>query len=348
MLTPVEMQNKVLKSGRGYKKKEMDEFLEDVFRDYEQLYKENLELKDKLSVLSDGLQYYKDLEKTLQKTLVVAEKAAEETRTASISKANSIEQKAKAQARYIIEDAKKQAEKIHNQTVALLQQYENYRSQYKQLVAAQLELMESDAFHLHLNNIADTPDFLKDNDDIEEPNKVTCKQAKEPAIKRISFLNDEKKKKPIPKEESFSEKVTEKNVENEQVKREVFVNSTEKESIAGDKLEEDIMPIEIKTEEFNKITTSVKTILEKEEPRVKEEIEKPKERNNHNDVFSDISNDLQKEEELLNIKKNIVKTEPKRELKRPDRLKINRPERLSGSSRNKTTAADSDDTFEFF
>ncbi|MSS63967.1 DivIVA domain-containing protein, partial [Velocimicrobium porci] len=52
--------------------------------------------------LSDGLQYYKDLEKTLQKTLVVAEKAAEETKNASISKANAIEQTKKKRYKIII------------------------------------------------------------------------------------------------------------------------------------------------------------------------------------------------------------------------------------------------------
>lgn len=360
MLTPVEMQNKALKSGRGYKKKETDEFLEEVFRDYELLYKENLELKDKLSVLSDGLQYYKDLEKTLQKTLVVAEKAAEETRTASISKANSIEQKAKAQARYIIEDAKKQAEKIHNQTVALLQQYENYRSQYKQLVNAQLELMESDAFHLHLNNIAETPDFLKESDDLEENTKATCKQVKEPSIKRVSFLNDEKKKAVVPKEEMLpkehtSNKIIETRTEEKNIENNLLANNIEEDLQTEHKLIEKVKPKETTTEEFNKITEAIKATLEKKEPEAKKELEKLKERKYHNDVFSDISNDLQKEDDT-SIKKNIVKTEPKKELKRPDRLKINRPERLSGktdisqsnSVRNKTNVADSDDTFEFF
>ena len=161
MLTPVELQNISLKAGvGGYKKKEVDDLLDEICGDYELLYKENLELKDKLAVLSDGLQYYKEMEKTLQKTLVVAEKTAEEMQTTSQAKANLIKEKAMAEANYIVEDAKKQAQQIHNQTITLVQQYESYRIQYKQLAAALVELMESDAYQPHFN--LEKPSFLRD------------------------------------------------------------------------------------------------------------------------------------------------------------------------------------------
>lgn len=166
MLTPVELQNHPLKAGiGGYKKKEVDEFLSEVCKDYEQLYKENLELKDKLSVLSEGLQYYKEMEKTLQKTLIIAEKTAEEVENTSKAKADMIKEKALAEAAYIIEDAKKQAQQIHNQTLVLVQQYENYRVQYKRLAEAQVELMDSESYQIHFDTQA--PSFLT-----EEPKKA--------------------------------------------------------------------------------------------------------------------------------------------------------------------------------
>lgn len=153
MLTPVELQNLPLKAGiGGYKKKDVDTLLGEICKDYETLYKENLELKDKLSVLSEGLQYYKEMEKTLQKTLVVAEKAAEEVEATSKAKAELMKEKALAEAAYIIEDAKKQAQQIHNQTLMLVQQYENYRVQYKQLATAQVELLESEAYQIRFDS----------------------------------------------------------------------------------------------------------------------------------------------------------------------------------------------------
>lgn len=159
MLTPVEMQGTVIKTGRGYKKAEMDAFLEEVFRDYESIYKENIELKDKLHTLSDGLQYYKDLEKTLQKTLVIAEKAADETRSAAVRQSETMELKAQTKADAIISSANKQAEAIvalareqakslNSQLEELLKRQESYRIQCKQLATAQLELLDSRAFQL--------------------------------------------------------------------------------------------------------------------------------------------------------------------------------------------------------
>ena len=171
MLTPVELQNLPLKAGMGgYKKKDVDELLEEICRDYETLYKENVELKDKVSVLSEGLQYYKEMEKTLQKTLVVAEKTAEEVEHTAKAKADLIQEKALAEAAYIIEDAKRQAQQIHNQTLALVQQYENYRVQYKRLAQAQSELMDSPAYQIHFDT--QTPSFI-----MEEPKKPEMPRA---------------------------------------------------------------------------------------------------------------------------------------------------------------------------
>ncbi len=151
MLTPVELQNIPLKAGMGYRKKDVDDLLDEICKDYEYLYKENVELKDKLAILSDGLQYYKEMEKTLQKTLVVAEKTAEEMQTTSQAKADLLKQQAKIEAAAIIEEAKNQVQKIHTQTLALVQQYEAYRIQYKRLAAAQMELLENETYQLDFN-----------------------------------------------------------------------------------------------------------------------------------------------------------------------------------------------------
>ncbi len=193
MLTPVELQNLPLKAGMGgYKKKEVDDLLAEICRDYETLYKENLELKDKLSVLSEGLQYYKEMEKTLQKTLVVAEKTAEEVENTAKAKADLIQEKALAEAAYIIEDAKRQAQQIHNQTLVLVQQYENYRVQYKRLAQAQVELMDSSAYQVHFDT--QTPAFITEEPKKEETPAVATQMAENTVSpEEESSLNEEVK-----------------------------------------------------------------------------------------------------------------------------------------------------------
>ena len=75
MITPIEIQNKVFKSGGlGYDKKDVDSFMEEILDNYEALYRERMEMNDRINVLNEGLQYYKTIEKTLPKALVLAER----------------------------------------------------------------------------------------------------------------------------------------------------------------------------------------------------------------------------------------------------------------------------------
>ena len=39
-----------------------------------EVYREKMEMNDRINVLNDGLQYYKTIEKTLQKALILAER----------------------------------------------------------------------------------------------------------------------------------------------------------------------------------------------------------------------------------------------------------------------------------
>ncbi len=72
----------------GFSSQEVKTFLADILKDYEKIYKENIELKDKVKLLNDGIQYYKTIEGTLQNTLLLAEKTAEETKANAHKKGN--------------------------------------------------------------------------------------------------------------------------------------------------------------------------------------------------------------------------------------------------------------------
>lgn len=151
MITPIEIQSKTFKSGGlGYDKKDVDGFLREVLRSYEQIYRENMELNDKVAVLTEGIQYYKTIEKTLQKALVLAEKTAEDTKVAALEKAKAIEKEANTRSQLIVADAKNELEHIHSQTVQLIQQYEKYKQQFKHLAQAQMELIESESFNINV------------------------------------------------------------------------------------------------------------------------------------------------------------------------------------------------------
>jgi len=184
MITPIEVSSKSFnKSGLGYEKKDVDNFMKEVASSYEAMYKENVELKDKINVLNEGIQYYKTIEKTIQKALVLAEQTAEETKETARQNAKSIEDQAKVKASLMLEDAKQQLHEIHMKTIHMIEQYELYKTQFKNLAKTQMDLLESDAFQIHVANLdafitMEESQSCKDNntnDDVKEE----CEHTKE-------------------------------------------------------------------------------------------------------------------------------------------------------------------------
>ncbi|MGN0505550.1 MAG: DivIVA domain-containing protein [Lachnospiraceae bacterium] len=186
MLTPIEIQNRVFKSGGlGYDKKDVDSFMKEISDSYEELYREKMELTDKVNVLNEGLQYYKTIEKTMQKALILAEKTADETKIAAQKTARQIEDEAITKSQIILSDAKNELERLHQQTVQLLQQYEAYKAQFKSLAAAQIQLLESDSFQI---NIATLPQPTFPEYKSSVPDEAAKKQtADEEELPNIDF-----------------------------------------------------------------------------------------------------------------------------------------------------------------
>ena len=80
MYTPLDIENKKFAKQmmNGYSVEEVDNFLDELTLDYEKLYKESNENKGKIAELEASLVKYKNLESTLQNTLVMAQSTADE------------------------------------------------------------------------------------------------------------------------------------------------------------------------------------------------------------------------------------------------------------------------------
>ncbi len=149
MLTPVEIQNKVFKSGGlGYDKKDVDGFIQEIIESYEELYRDKTDLESQVNDLTEELDYYKNIEKTLQKALILAEKTAEDTKKAAIDNARNIENEAANRAQIILSDAKRELDSINKQIINMTQTFEAYKINCRNLAASQIELLNSDVFNL--------------------------------------------------------------------------------------------------------------------------------------------------------------------------------------------------------
>lgn len=146
MLTPVDIQQKKFHVGLGYDKKDVNTFFEEVCKSYEELYRSNADLKDRVITLTDGLQNYKSKEAALEKSLMLAEKDAEDTKSSATKEAKTIRSEAKAQAQSILQDAEKRLEQLKAEITLLETQYAAYKSNFCNLMKRQFEFMKEEDF----------------------------------------------------------------------------------------------------------------------------------------------------------------------------------------------------------
>ena len=152
MITPVEVLGKELRRGFGYKAVEVDEFLEELAKDYEKVYKENNELREKVSAL------------------VLAEETSKETIENANNKAQALEAEASRNAKQLVSEAEDQAEKIltsakedfkeekeqHEKTIENYQKlirklesdYQSYKARMKQFINGQMDILDNPVYEM--------------------------------------------------------------------------------------------------------------------------------------------------------------------------------------------------------
>ena len=107
-LTPNDIHNKTFtKSFRGYDEDEVNEFLSQVRKDYELVLRKKNELEDKVNELDERLGHFATIEETLNKSILVAQEAAEDVKRHSDK-----------EAKLIIREAEKNADRIINEALS--------------------------------------------------------------------------------------------------------------------------------------------------------------------------------------------------------------------------------------
>ena len=161
MITPNDIATKVFKKvPAGYSPDEVDTFLDDVYEDYERLYKEvqNRE-KVKEPTVEQDTDRIKYLEKSIERTLTLAEAAAEETKNAAEAQAEQLIHQAKLEAQEILTNARTKAYAIEQDILALESRYELMKTRVKLLLYAEIELLDKDEILGEKEQNDDTPEI---------------------------------------------------------------------------------------------------------------------------------------------------------------------------------------------
>lgn len=96
MLTPTDIENKVFKKTKfnGYDINDVEDYLEKIIVDYEKLFKENVEMKDKIDNLQESVAYYKSIEIGIDQTMGNAQTEAENIKEEALNLADKIKKEA--------------------------------------------------------------------------------------------------------------------------------------------------------------------------------------------------------------------------------------------------------------
>lgn len=142
-LTPMDINNKEFKKGlRGYNSDEVDEFLDEIVDNYEELYKENANLKEKLNNANEKVEYYSKIESTIQSTLVLAQNAAEQAKSSAQKESELILKNANETAQKVLDKAHNDVIQINDEYERVKQEFIKFRAKYRNFMNTQLETFD--------------------------------------------------------------------------------------------------------------------------------------------------------------------------------------------------------------
>ena len=153
LLTPIDIHNREFKKGlRGYKESEVDEFLDRVVVDYEKLWRENERLKEQARFNEKEINHYRNLERNLQDTLVVAQKTADEVVSAAKKNAREMRENAVRESKTMYDNTVRETQNMREQTqIDIKRQLDDAQQKLRLIVAEYNRLItDKEAFFIRI------------------------------------------------------------------------------------------------------------------------------------------------------------------------------------------------------
>ncbi|MBM4167607.1 MAG: DivIVA domain-containing protein [Ignavibacteria bacterium] len=143
-ITPLEIKRQQFKKVmRGYDPVEVDTFLDMLSNELEDILVRNKGLSDKIIELEVQLKDYKNMEKTLQQTLMQAQEASGKSIENSRKEAELIVQEAQLKASQIVEKARLDFARAKEEISNLRARKESMLSRLKVLLSSEIELIRA-------------------------------------------------------------------------------------------------------------------------------------------------------------------------------------------------------------
>jgi cell division initiation protein len=163
--SPMSIKNQEFrKSVRGFDKEEVQAFLDKLSDEFENLQRENEQLKKELDTANIKLNEFRKIEKNLQNTLLRAQESSTKSLESTRKQSSLMVKEAEIKASQILEKARESANEIRNAVINLREE--------KDLVVARLKSIISSQAHLLEMKVENAGDEKKPVKKIESPNKI--------------------------------------------------------------------------------------------------------------------------------------------------------------------------------
>lgn len=190
-LTPMDIHNKEFSTKmRGYNPDEVNEFLDQVIKEFEHLLRNKRGLEDELNIANEKLANYDEMQDALNKSIIVAQEAADRlkentdkeievtkleaqnysdnVREEADKYSETVRNSAEAHADELLQEAVLKARKIEEETEQLRKHNRIFRQRLQLLIESQLELIKKNEW-----------DEVLQGEKIEEPETQTIEEVEQ-------------------------------------------------------------------------------------------------------------------------------------------------------------------------
>ncbi|ALV20797.1 Cell division initiation protein DivIVA [Carnobacterium antarcticum] len=129
---------------RGYDQDEVNDYLDQIIKDYEMVLKENRELEKNLKFSEEKVTHYNNLQDALNKSIIVAQDAADRLKENAAKEAELISLEAEKNADRLLDEAVAKAKKITTETDELRRQSRVFKQRLQLMIESQLEMVKNE------------------------------------------------------------------------------------------------------------------------------------------------------------------------------------------------------------
>ena len=142
-ITPLDIRKQPFrKTVMGFDRDEVNSFLEMVASEFEQINKQNDELATKVKLLQERIDTYEKIEKTLNETLITAQRATDEAKLNAQKEAELIIKDAQIRASKYEDRSRQKVNELESELMSLRTQRDSFLARFKSMLRDQLALLD--------------------------------------------------------------------------------------------------------------------------------------------------------------------------------------------------------------